>query len=124
MTVCIGALCEKRDVVVMASDRMVTAEDLSIEFEHTERKLKKISENCLVATAGDALATTELFNKVESEISNIKSPSISDIINTIKFCYQIVRRSEIEDHILIPRGFDTLSDFYEKQKDLLPEITI
>ena len=95
MTICIGAICQEPKCVVMASDAMITSEHLSIEFEHTASKLERLSSNCVVATAGDALAYTELFNLAIREIDRLKSPSIEDLVAKVKECYKSIRKRQL-----------------------------
>ncbi len=124
MTICIAAICQKGSSLIMASDTMITNEGLSIQFEHTTPKMTHLSDKCLALTAGDALAHTELFNMVNGEITRIKAPSIFDIIDTIKGCYQNIRKREICERILNPKGFKDFTDFYKAQNVLVPEIAM
>jgi len=69
MTICISAICEGGKAVVVASDRMVTAGFLALEFEHPGGKIKEISKTCVGLTAGDALAQIELFRACNSSFA-------------------------------------------------------
>ena len=69
MTICIGALCDNGKAAVVAMDRMLTAEVLSIEFEHPGNKLTRITDNCVALTAGNALGYVELFRAVKDELT-------------------------------------------------------
>lgn len=65
MTICIGALCtDNHDgaAVVFAADRMVTASYLSLEFEHQEKKIEAVNQNCVIMSSGDALVSFELID--------------------------------------------------------------
>ena len=122
MTICIAAICSNSKKLVMASDRMITAEDLLVEFEHPTPKLEKLVENCAVATAGDALKYTELFNRVFEDIEDLRNPIISKIADCIKEKYQIVRREEVVDRILFPNGLNNIDDFFKRHKKLNSDI--
>jgi hypothetical protein len=122
MTICISALCEKGSQVVLATDSMITNQALSIEFEHPTKKTTLLSECCAALTAGDALAHTELFNRVYGKISQLRSPSTSTIVETIKDCYRFLRAREIKENILNPNGFGDFPDFYEAQRHILSDI--
>ena len=124
MTICIGAICQEPKCVVMASDAMITSEHLSIEFEHTASKLERLSSNCVVATAGDALAYTELFNLAIREIDRLKSPSIEDLVAKVKECYKSIRKRQLIERILEPRGFESLEKYYEAQRMLHPDVAL
>ena len=52
MTVCIGAICNQRQTIVCACDRMITSGD--IEFEPTHPKLALTAPNRVVMYCGDA----------------------------------------------------------------------
>lgn len=124
MTICIGAVCENQTAVVLASDTMVTNSALSFQFEHEERKMTLLSESCIALTSGDALVHTELFGAVRASISPLRQPSILQIVEQIKKCYAQLRRQKIEERILQPRGFDSLTNFYEIQRHLVPDVAL
>lgn len=71
MTICIGAICDNKSKVIVASDRMITASYPPVEFEHGIPKMEKISNTCVALTAGSALAHTELFRDAKLEISQL-----------------------------------------------------
>jgi len=123
MTICLAAICDNSSKLVIASDSMITNPALSIEFEHPTKKMTELSDNCVALTAGDALAHTELFNSVQIEIEKLKSPTLKNIIPKIKDCYQEIRKREITEKYLLPRGFDGFSDFYQAQRMVNAEIT-
>lgn len=124
MTICIGIICKDNSSLILAADSMLTNRVLSIQFEHATKKMTCLSDNCVALTAGDALAHTELFNKVQKEIGRLKSPSTTEIVDKIKECYQISRKQEIMERILIPRGFNDFGEFYEAQRTLIPDIAM
>jgi len=124
MTICIAAICEKGSSVVLATDSMLTNEALSIEFEHPTKKMTRLSDSCIALTAGDALAHTELFDIVREEIIKLKAPSAPEIVGKIKECYQRIRKREIKEKILNPRGFSDFEDFYKAQQVLNPDIVM
>lgn len=123
MTICISAICENGTALVLAADSMITSPALSIQFEHAAKKMTRLSDRCIALTAGDALAHTELFNAVQWEVSNLKSPSIPAIVSMVKECYHKIREREIVERILAPRGFDSLEAFYSAHRVLLQELT-
>jgi 20S proteasome alpha/beta subunit len=124
MTVCIGVICNNGQNVVLSGDRMITGNSLSIEFEHPKPKLKSITDNCAIATAGDALAYTELINRVVSEVHNLKNPSITQIVKEIQDAYVDIRQKRIQDLILRPRGIPDIYDFYKMQQSLIPDVAL
>ncbi|MCH7729700.1 MAG: hypothetical protein IH991_24990 [Planctomycetes bacterium] len=122
MTICIAAICEKGTSLVLATDTMVTNPGIPIEFEHPSQKMAGLAENCIAMTAGDALAHSELFTKVRHHVGQFKQPPVEQIVDAIKRCYQEVRKQEVCERLLVPRGFGDFPDFYEHQRILLPEI--
>ena len=108
----------------MVADAMITGQQLSIEFEHRTPKITKLTENCFVSTAGDALAHTELFEAVRDEVDKLRSPKISDIVECIKNCFVGLRQRNIQERILNPRGFPDLKTFYQVQGGLVREVAL
>ncbi len=72
MTVCIAAICDGGQSVVVASDTTVTNTAIPIEFEHFGSKISDLSPTCIAMTAGDALAHTELFGMVRGSLAALK----------------------------------------------------
>lgn len=124
MTICIAAICKQSSSLILTTDSMLTNKALSIQFEHPMKKMTHLAESCIALTAGDALAHTELFNMVQGEITRLKAPSVIEVISKIKECYQHIRKSEIKEKILNPRGFNDFEDFYQAQRVLVPDITL
>ena len=124
MTVGIGAICENESGVVLAADTMVTNRALSLEFEHQNQKMTQLSENCVALTSGDALAHTELFGAVINSVTQLRQPSVVGIVEQIKETYQLLRRRQIEERILKPKGFNNLTDFYQIQSHLIPDVAM
>ena len=83
-----------------------------------------LSESCIALTSGDALVHTELFGAVRASIVQLRQPTIPQIVDQIKKCYVHLRRQKIEERILQPRGFDSLTDFYEIQRHLILDVAL
>ena len=124
MTICIAAICEQGSNLILASDSMLTNEGLSIQFEHPTKKMTHLSGSCIALTAGDALAHTELFSMVQEEITKLKAPPVLVVVDKIKECYQRIRKNEIREKILNPRGFDNFEDFYQAQRILVTDVAL
>lgn len=124
MTIGIGAICANETCLVLAADTMVTNQALSLEFEHQNQKMTQLSETCVALTAGDALAHTELFGIVRGTITQLRQPSVVGIVDQIKEAYQSIRRIQIEERILKPKGFENLSEFYQMQSRLIPDVAM
>lgn len=127
MTICVGAICDRREdsgeKVIVASDRMVTAGDFSVAFEHEEPKIIPLSGNCVALTAGPALVHTDLFRKVKTKFHSGATPPISEIVDKVKEEYLKIRNRIIEERFFKVRGFN-LDWFKEHQRMLSPEIVM
>jgi hypothetical protein len=124
MTICIAAICDGNSSAILASDSMLTNQGLLIQFEHPTKKMTRLSETCIALTAGDALAYTELFGMVEIQIKELREPSVFQIVDRVKGCYQLIREVEIKERILRPRGFADFREFYQAQSVLHPDIAL
>ena len=92
MTICIAAIGGGGTHVVVASDRMVTANPPPIEFEHNSPKITEVSQHCVVMTAGDALAHVELCNEAINMAQAIRVLSIRQISAEIQQVYTDQRK--------------------------------
>ena len=113
MTICIGALCEKRAKAVFACDRMVTSRQLLVEFEHDEPKFETLTKKCIALTAGEALPPTELFRATRTAIQD--SPRISEIAEAVENNFGTMRKKRVEDLYFKPRGL-TIQGFIQAQR--------
>lgn len=81
---------------------MVTANFLSLEFEHQEKKIEEVAHNCVVMSSGDALVAFELIDTFKKDAASCKS--VMEIANK---CYQLLvdlSLKRAEQAILLPRG--------------------
>jgi len=131
MTICIAIRCdcgkngEVDHKVIMAADRMITSDYLEIEFEHPHPKLIALTQNCVVATAGDALAPSDLYDLTRRKITrSMHTPQIAEIVSLLKDSYIELRERKIEDHILRPAGIPSIEHFYKNQQFMHPEIIL
>ena len=123
LTICIGALCQDRvagDSVVLASDRMVTWQNLA-EFEHAVPKIYSISPAAWALVAGDALAAAKITAEAAARIAGIARP-VHEIAAVVAQQYHDVRMAAAEAQFLLPRGL-TLATYYGKHQQLLSQIT-
>lgn len=111
MTICIAAICDEGKSVVVASDKMVTANFLALEFEHPGSKVEYLTPTCFALSAGDALAGTELFRSCRALVNQLNAPTIEIIVNEVTNQFSNLRRMRAEEKILTPRGL-SLKSFY------------
>lgn len=117
MTVCVGAICNEGDTVIVASDRMMTATMPPIKFEHTKPKIFPISNSCVALTAGNALLPVEIIPQIKALLT--KASSIPQIAEQTKNIYQLLRAKHAEDIFLLPRTI-TKEVFYSRGAAIFP----
>jgi len=123
LTICIAAACEDRDekYVVVATDRMLTARPMNIEFEADYAKVIELTDNCIVTTSGSAIAFTPLLRDVTIEIRRESTKDIDKIVELIRRSYLKIRNKRIEEEVLFPIGL-TLQDYYRNQQGLNQQV--
>ena len=94
VTICIATICNDSKTVIVASDRMVTAGDLSVAFEHETSKITPLADNCVGLTAGSALVRTDLFRAVRNGIHVGAAPPISEMADRVKEEYLRIRKRQ------------------------------
>lgn len=124
MTICIGTLCEDRKCAVVASDRMLTNPALSVEFEHDEPKYEILSTRCVALTAGEALPPTELCREVISKVSELTSPKINKIANTVCEEFRKYKKKRVEEKYFKPRGLDNIEQYLQVQRHLNDNVVL
>lgn len=122
MTICISAMCDGEQKAIVVVDRMISQEDLSIEFEQGLCKIESLSSTCVVTTAGDALEPKDIFRDARSRIDQLTHPTIRQIVDIVKREFIECRKRNVEDQVLKPRGFAGLDEFYEKMGRLPPDV--
>jgi hypothetical protein len=113
VTICIAAICDSGESVVVASDRMITAGFLALEYEHPGPKLERVSPCIVGLTAGDALIVTELFRGCRGRIEELQSPAVGKVAEVVKDQFVDLRKRQVEELYLLPRGL-TLKEFYRE----------
>jgi 20S proteasome alpha/beta subunit len=120
MTICIASVCEKKYVIV-AADRMITVTLPNIEYEQTTPKITQITNNCVAATAGSALAYTPIFREARAEIEKASVTDIGQIVDHTKNAYIKMRNKKVDEQILASIGLN-LASFYQMNQALQPSI--
>jgi len=115
MTQLIGALCDSKHTVVTVSDRMVSSADMTITFEPDRPKYSRITDKCVILTAGTLLEPCLIEDIKE------KGKNELDIRKLVQICKQefsSVKTKHMEEEILQPQGFTSFSDFHERSQRL------
>ncbi len=111
-----------KEHMIVASDRMVTLNLPSTEFEQNLPKTISITDNCVAATAGSALAFTPILEQAQSILGQDKSPpNIQRIAEVIRQCYINSRNAKLEQDILAKIGL-SMQSFYQANRTFAPEI--
>jgi hypothetical protein len=124
MTVEIAVVCNNRENVIVASDKMVSYgfNDIEMEFECSLSKTIKLTETCALATAGNALLTADYVEMLQETLGGRKKVPISEISEKAREHYVSMRQVRLEQEILLPKGIKNLSTFHKIQDKLNPEM--
>lgn len=120
MTICIAAICEKGEKIIVAADRMITVGQI-IEFEHDVPKFVDLTDNCVVMTAGSTTLQNDIIKEASSKIRALKKPNFKQITDELKNAYTNLRIKRAEETILKPKNLN-FQAFYQNQRIMLPEI--
>ena len=112
MTIGIAASCANGGAIVVASDRMLSAPFLTVEFDHQDTKIDQISDNCVALSSGDALCVQDVLIGGVGAASHLQNPAIKTIADQIKIQFCEIRKQRVNDMILGPRGID-FDSFYQ-----------
>ena len=113
MTICIAALCNGGQSVVVAADRMVSAPFLTIEFDHPNAKIDIIGQRCVALSAGDVLAVTDVLSESSGISGQLQNPTVRLITDEIKQRFVQVRHKLLNERLFQPRGL-SFEDYYKQ----------
>ena len=112
MTICIAARCADGKAIVVASDRMLSAPFLTVEFDHQDAKIDQIGPTCVALTSGDALCVQDVLVSGVGAATQLQNPSISMLADQVKEQFREIRKQRINDFVLGTRGID-FDSFYQ-----------
>ncbi len=104
MTICIAASCDGGKKCVVSADREVTAQSLSLEFEH-EKKIDVIGQSCVVMASGDSLLADEVSERTRRRVSIEGLSTIQQIAEALADVYLQCHLARAEGVILRPHGW-------------------
>jgi 20S proteasome alpha/beta subunit len=118
VTVCIAAICDfdGRPLILVASDRKVTAGD--IEFEPNQSKVFRFTNSILALTAGDSQLQTEVCNLTLRRID--AAAVVEDVVRFYGEEIAGYKLRQAERTVLAPFGIN-MQEFLDRQKDWSPE---
>lgn len=129
MTVCIAAICQA-NIIVGASDRMLTAGD--VEFEPHFAKSIAVTNSIVVMMAGDSALQAEIVQEVYGVvIARIKKEpdrwwKVKEVAEMYAKFYAIIKKQRAETAILVPLGLmheTFINRQPEMSKDFVEQIT-
>lgn len=123
MTVCIAAMAESGRKIVLATDRMITANfPIPTEFETQDvLKIFRIGETAIVMSAGNALSAYEIIERAKSQVVNQQIGKIDQVTEIVRRTYQDYRRQRVLERFLEPRGL-SLDSYYASQQRMIPGV--
>ena len=104
MTVCIAAICEGGNNIVIAADRMFTAgPPLNLEFEPPLSKIEKLADACVGMASGNSLFAAEMLDRVRGHLKQNtggKNPKVLQVANFAKDVYTKFRNEKIGETLI------------------------
>lgn len=121
MTQLIGALCEQCTKVILLSDRQV--ERAGLVFERGPKGIE-ISKNAVALTAGTAHEPSIVDSIRQKYLNSSPPPTVDALLQELVDKFHERRLDKIKNEILRPRGFNSLDEFYAKQRVLHDSLVI
>ncbi len=123
MTICIAAMAEGGKRIVLAVDRMVTANfPIPTEFETSDvPKIYRLGNTAMAMSAGNALTAYEIIEKAKAQILSQQISKVEQITEIVRRTYQDYRRRLVNERVFEPRGL-TLDAYYNLQQKLVPGV--
>ncbi|MEM4067400.1 MAG: hypothetical protein QXV17_11145 [Candidatus Micrarchaeaceae archaeon] len=121
MTVCIAAVCENGEKIVVAADRMYTSPSpVNIEFESSVSKLEELNDNAVLLGSGNLAVITEIVRKTKEAITAAKAGPKFSIIDQVRKVYEEVRLEKAYEQIVAPMLGKEFSDLSKSKGATIP----
>jgi 20S proteasome alpha/beta subunit len=119
MTVCIAALADNNNKLILVADRMISiSSPMAYQYETDDvAKIYDLTEKVVVMTAGNAIFANVIVEKSKKKITASTPTTVEEIAEIVKDEYVYFRNQMIEDHYLVPRQM-TMKEYYERQSTL------
>ncbi len=124
VTVCVAALCNGGNTILGASDEMITSGD--IQFEPLLSKVWKVNNSIALMVAGDVGLHADLWAFLMEAMQSRRQGNadqqwrVRDVARMYLDAVTSMHADRAERDLLLPLGL-TLSSFFSKQKEMLPE---
>jgi hypothetical protein len=103
VTVCIAAVCDGGNAIVVAADRMFTAgPPVNLEFETAEKKIEALSPSCVALLSGNSAFGTEIIQGALARLHGAQRPQVVLVAETVRDSYANVRGAKVRETIVIP----------------------
>jgi hypothetical protein len=101
MTICIAAICNNGQAVVVAADRMFTAgPPLNLEFEPPVSKLEQMTPGCLALAAGQSVYASEILRQARDVLHTEQGAKVLQITDICKRVFITFRNGKIEEQLI------------------------
>ena len=115
MTICIAAICEEGQKIVVAADQMFTVgAPLNVEFEPELSKIEEVVPGCVVLAAGNSLYADEVIKGVRSKLVGGQPSTVKQVCSSVKDEYANFRADKLEEQIIQATLGKDLSTFRAK----------
>ena len=123
MTVCVAALCDGGEGMILASDHMITAHfPIGYEFEDDRfSKVHNLTAEAHAMFAGDVVSGDEIIEMARGAIRNNGVANIGEIAAVVSSVYGQYRHMQASQLCLAPRGL-SLDRYYELHPVMNPGI--
>jgi hypothetical protein len=115
ITICIGAVCEKGNVVIILSDKYHFEEGSGQQFFDIEPKLRKINDTCYIGYHKSEALFEQLLKLIKKD-NAINKTTIFNMPDKIYDLFMLLRNKKAEEDILRESGFLSIKDFHKQQK--------
>jgi len=119
MTICIAAIAESGKKLVVAVDRMITANyPMAYEFDNPDSpKILDLADNAVALISGATFYSSEVVRNAKKHCFDNRVSKVADIAEIARWQYQNYRRNLVSQFFLEPRGLN-VQMFYDYQVKL------
>jgi 20S proteasome alpha/beta subunit len=110
MTLCIAALCEDRNTIVLAADKMI--EQGFVEAELEIEKIARLHPDWWVMFSGTVPNVFDIIDRAEADLAKSEHHRTMDVVRILEECYKEKRLRLVEATHLTPRGW-SMAQFQE-----------
>ena len=122
MTICMAALCDNSDSVILMADRMLSVSyPMEYQLESSERKIHVLGENALAMFAGDLVTGMQILDDATSTITQNRLSLLPQQVDVIRGAFLKTRLQLVEYQCLTPRGL-TLDEYFNRQHMMNPSL--